>query len=827
MEREILQRLDLAHEAQELGFRAAGPETDRGWLEGHSPFRQDANPSAAICVRSANGELGRFTDLGTGEDSLSWWEFAARLAPALFSDWRAAREYYARKVGVSLPAAREREKCTSPPAGPKMTHLRLHDLPPGANQILVRQWAEVKPGVDLSAALSAGAKSADFCGASVIALPGYRAGQVAAWELYRRDGQPFIATKKLPERKKHSMAGSVISLGVVGPWPNLVAADKVAVCEGAPDALAAAQGLARAGWMTTWSTGGASKFPDECSQDLAGKEVLIIHDADQAGVEWSHRAARRLLAHGCRVRIAALPYPVAEKHGKDLRDYVCDGGDPAQLAAEAREVTAEDLPADKTPKRATGAISNYDEAETSEGGSVKVPRSMKAILGQIRAKTDNWPRCVGGSLFAPAAGDRIDFFPKTADFFGYLNFFDPVFWSTGGDYVSKAECFAEYRRTATRYDAVETLPHEPPVPGAYYIHSAPEPGDGKTLQAFVDRFCPADPLDRTLILAAAVTPLAGLPGGYRPAFLIDADAGRGVGKSTLANMIGAIYGGTIGISPKDDFEKVRSRLLSNAAYSLRVALVDNVKSHRLSWPELEGLVTATSISGWRIYEGQAERPNLLTWFITLNSACLGTDISQRSVIVKLRRPNHTGTWAEDTRSFISRNREKLIADGIACLRGEGVSLPRYSRWATWEKAVLAKLDDAAAAQELIASRQQDADIEDEESEAISQQFHRQLTRLRYDADREAIFVPSDIAANWVNWALGGEKNRTSAASRMLSQMVGEGRLPQLAKFDRWKNKVGRGFLWAGVHMENLREGEIFCDLRDRIASRGTVRTDQW
>ncbi len=103
-----------------------------------------------------------------------------------------------------------------------------------------------------------------------------------------------------------------------------------------------------------------------------------------------------------------------------------------------------------------------------------------------------------------------------------------------------------------------------------------------------------------------------------------------------------------------------------------------MKSHRFSWAELEALITASIISGKRMYVGEGRRPNMLTWFITLNGASLSTDMAQRCVIIKVGEPARTGTWEEDATRFVEENRLRIVADCIAFLQLEvSTELPTY------------------------------------------------------------------------------------------------------------------------------------------------------
>ena len=85
-------------------------------------------------------------------------------------------------------------------------------------------------------------------------------------------------------------------------------------------------------------------------------------------------------------------------------------------------------------------------------------------------------------------------------------------------------------------------------------------------------------------------------------------------------------------------------------------LVDNVKTSRFSWSDLEALITCDYISGRKMYVGDGRRPNTLVVAITMNGACVSKDIAQRSVIIRLKRPTYSGNWESDTADYIDKHR---------------------------------------------------------------------------------------------------------------------------------------------------------------------------
>ncbi|MDB5350434.1 MAG: hypothetical protein JWN86_1681 [Planctomycetota bacterium] len=81
----------------------------------------------------------------------------------------------------------------------------------------------------------------------------------------------------------------------------------------------------------------------------------------------------------------------------------------------------------------------------------------------------------------------------------------------------------------------------------------------------------------------------------------DPEQGRGLGKSKFVDLIATdLYGGSIDVQAASDIETVKTRLFSPAATSRRIARLDNIKTHKFSWADLEGLLTAAEISGKRL-----------------------------------------------------------------------------------------------------------------------------------------------------------------------------------------------------------------------------------
>src|SRR5690606_36370442 len=159
------------------------------------------------------------------------------------------------------------------------------------------------------------------------------------------------------------------------------------------------------------------------------------------------------------------------------------------------------------------------------------------------------------------------------------------------------------QRTAPPSDTIEWLPHFPMMERVYYRCQTPPAGDGKYLRQLVDFFRPSTTIDRDLITAAFETPTWGRPPGCRPAYRVAAKQGRGAGKTTLVKAVAHLYGGFIDVAMGEDIGVLKQRLLSADGLTKRIVVADNIKSMKLSWAELESLITSNVVSGKRLYVG--------------------------------------------------------------------------------------------------------------------------------------------------------------------------------------------------------------------------------
>jgi len=752
----IINQLDIKAECEHLGVQFAKDEPgEGGWLSCYAVDREDKRPSAGVNVNS-----GWYTDHGNSDNDCSFFDLAARLSG--FTDWRDAQKHYAEKVNVELPNSRKKS------AG-------RFDW---SNIVSEYSYCD-ETGNVLYQALRDGNK--EFSQRTKVDGEFVNTGP-------KKNGVPFVPYR-LVEIKQ--------STGIVF------------IVEGEKDA----DRLTQAGLTATCNIGGAGKWTKELSPHLAGRDVVILPDNDDPGKKHANSVAKLLIGHAESIRILNLPgIPLKG----DVSDWLEDGNtvdELKSLADECEEWTPSEpkgSEADDEPL----AIMNCVIFESDEGDII-YPFPMERIIENIQTATGNWPRRVGSALFVESPDYKsVSWLDKADAFMGWLG------TATGvpPDFRRSSKChtppqvFTELKRFAKAYVAVETLPHEPPMRDHYYTCEFPEPGDGSKLNELVSRYNPETDIDGDLIKAAFVTPFCGLPGGYRPSFLLTADSGRGSGKTTVASHIGQLAGGTLDFSAGEDAAIMKKRLLSSEGLAKRVAILDNVKSNNFGWAEFEAMVTAPTVSGHKLFIGESSRPNNLTWFITLNGASLSKDIAQRCVIVKLAKPKRSGTWAEDTQQFIVDNQMAIIADCIGFLRSERSPLANHTRWASWERAVLERLPEPGEAQKVILERQKAADVGNHESDLIEDYFARQLQSLGYDIEAQEVFIPSAIVTEWFIEATNEKHVKSTGVSVRLNQSINEGTISRLRK--NKCNSWGRGFVWSGKDV--YANQSVNTDIESRI-----------
>lgn len=455
----------------------------------------------------------------------------------------------------------------------------------------------------------------------------------------------------------------------------------------------------------------------------------------------------------------------------------------------------------KKPKvqRVTTAIENYhrEVIEGKDGSErmVKVAHSQRQIVESILELYEGWPKKIGKQLFF-ASKSEIEFLDKPSSLFSWLREKKDVVWGAGDEMVTKEELYISMTRHVEGFSDVQLYPHFPPIGDVYYTCEKPVRGTGKNLERMLNFFSPATPVDRELIRAAIATTFWGGPPGQRPAFLVSAaaGAGQGTGKTTLAAMIGRLTGGAVDISTGTDTEEIKRRFLSGEDTKKRVVFLDNVKKTKFSDQGIEALLTASEISGHKMFVGSCSRPNLLTWFITMNGPSLSRDLAQRCINIVLKRPQHSGNWFEDATRFIDGNREAIISDICHFFSLERKEISYPSRWGLWEREVISRVNDPESVTALIRSRESTNDDDYQQANAIEEYVTEQLEKAGYPRMCR-VHLSNDRLSRWINAALGDDTQHGGMrhAGALAARLENTGLFFFLSRNPSRKN--GRGWIF--------------------------------
>lgn len=234
------------------------------------------------------------------------------------------------------------------------------------NESLTAIFCMRKRGIVATSLVALGAQFGSHYGTTTIALPvristgeivGYTAASATGAKLIieQKDDTGRVVSSESVSWKNVFPSGNI---GIIGT-PNLFDAaareglTRIYKTEGPSDLLALVALLqpTEAAWCNPC---GAGENPEKFGwllKWMEGRQVVVIHDRDKAGVAgaigdpekgkpgfagWAARVARE-------VRNVELPYAVTESKGRDLRDWIVEGGDVfglEELIAEAPVINA-------------------------------------------------------------------------------------------------------------------------------------------------------------------------------------------------------------------------------------------------------------------------------------------------------------------------------------------------------------------------------------------------------------------------------------------------------------------------------------------------------
>jgi len=473
------------------------------------------------------------------------------------------------------------------------------------------------------------------------------------------------------------------------------------------------------------------------------------------------------------------------------------------------------------------------------GKEIKCPISAADIYSQFVKLTSGGVRRLGSIPFV-TIGQEIKLLNGPSDVFAFLGHLGVrVLWTDkAAGAVTKGEFYSLIQIKAEKFDLVSNLPSYPEMPGVYYTTRI-EPKETGKLKELAGYFSCASDVDGQLLLAMFMTPFWGGDCGKRPAFLIDGleddqKGNRGIGKTTVTDALVELCGGScVDLTTKTDGEEIRRRLLT--AHNERIVRMDNIKAQTLSNDTIESLVTAERISGHRMFQGHGSIPNAFTYVLTFNDAVLSKDMSQRCVIIRLKRPTYQADWWDNLVAFIRDNRADIIADIAFLLAKPGENFKAASRFPKWERYVLSKCTDKLAdVQKRVTLDQESADDDSHLREDITGVLYEKIAQIQqcyfkglvyFDPTKDCIAIPRSV----VHWWLSGLFHK-GATTRYIAKRL-QSAMP--AQFlSEPKTYLGTRYLvWVGARGDDSgapKDGVKTPDSCFRIENiRDSLRIETW
>ena len=337
--RQVLDSLNLESVYRSMGLDITGGPSPSGWAPCRVFGSQEGNPSAGVNLTGDHPEKGRYKEF-TGEcRNLSFYEFCSLADPGRFVDWKAARDHYRKECGIKSPASNAKK-----PASERLAFRNYNDA-------LVRSWASTKPPIAEWAVRIAGGRLAGYPLTSekytCVVLPVFGAHGVnddpCGWVAYNKSGRPLPVSRgkgrPVDWVKIKTIEGSQAGWMNKFALANLERAEIVWKVEGPADMLALVSGIPKDDLfrhvVLTNSAGTLNILPDDHLDLLTGKTVYVVHDCDKDGRAGGEKWTEAIARVAAEVRHVLLPYEVAEKHGRDLRDWLNEGHDYSELLAMA------------------------------------------------------------------------------------------------------------------------------------------------------------------------------------------------------------------------------------------------------------------------------------------------------------------------------------------------------------------------------------------------------------------------------------------------------------------------------------------------------------
>lgn len=340
--RSLFQTAGAIFKSEESRMRSDGCE------ECHAIGRTDCNASA-MC----NLLTGAYCDLGAGKGDVgrSLKELLARKKWGGARDYREVRERLMQMANMTTESEYKTAPVPTPPPAAKQpkkspaANLAISGWDSKTRTLLKVFCEEHKPGTKPDAVIASGSTPAIYRNrVQVIAQPWHQLdGNICGYTIFGFKGEclpmKYVDGAWICDERKKNTAGS--EAGWIGredlerldTFPDAV----IWKVEGPTDQWAIVSVLTpeeRDRVIVLSNCCGAGETPSPpLLEILRGRVVYVCHDADKPGERGAETWSTAIAEFAREVRNVKLPYPVEVKHGKDMRDFVKEGGTYAQLEA--------------------------------------------------------------------------------------------------------------------------------------------------------------------------------------------------------------------------------------------------------------------------------------------------------------------------------------------------------------------------------------------------------------------------------------------------------------------------------------------------------------
>lgn len=334
---QVMNRIDVRTEYERLGLKIVGEPNSRGWAQCYCMGEEERNPSAGVNISKTSKEYGLYKNFKDGT-CCGLFEFAARFGNnAEITNETEAKLHYAKIAGINVSAAEK-----------KIPTMATYLNPNSVLEEHVEKFVAEKEGITYEGMVRAGVRRGKYrpSGQQIFAIPrwGHTLGaNPVGYNVFTRTGREI----KIPtrgggdERLEKSIYNPISTSGK--SWYGASATrllnpegiELVWIVEGQPDMMAALSIIPESliDKTVVVTAGGTSDDPTELMlNSVKGLDVAVCFDADVpaqgnedtvgAAVKWCNK----LLKYAKSVRNVQLPFKLKVKNGKDLRDWIAEGG---------------------------------------------------------------------------------------------------------------------------------------------------------------------------------------------------------------------------------------------------------------------------------------------------------------------------------------------------------------------------------------------------------------------------------------------------------------------------------------------------------------------